>query len=136
VDACNIAAIPFSGRDDKGESDTVQRMRTLTNLTLAFGALALLSTAAAPVQAQQAGATVSIMDFMYSPADVAVKVGQPVTIANEDDFPHTVTAKDGTFDLDVPANAKVTLSVSKAGAFPYTCTYHPGQHNPATINVA
>lgn len=122
-------------------------MRTLTRLTVAMGALALSSTAvgiapgreagaSGPVTAQQTAATVTIKDFIYTPADLAVKVGQPVTITNDDGFPHTVTAKDGTFDLEVPANGSMTLTVSKAGSFPYMCTYHPGQHNPATINVS
>lgn len=122
-------------------------MRTLTKLAVALGALALSSTAvgvaggpearaAEPITAQQTAATVTIKDFIYNPADLAVKVAQPVTIRNDDGFPHTVTAKDGTFDLEVPANGSVTLTVSKAGSFPYMCTFHPGQHNPATINVS
>ena len=105
-------------------------------LSVALGAMALVSSIPAPVQGQQAGATVSIKDFMYNPADIGVKVGQPVTVKNDDGFAHTVTAKDRTFDLEVPANGTVTLTVSKAGSFPYTCTYHPGQHNPAVINVS
>ena len=94
------------------------------------------AAATAPVEPQQAGTVITIKDFIYSPADLAAKVGEAITITNDDGFAHTVTAKDGTFDLDVPANGNVTLKVSKAGAFPYTCTYHPGQHNPATINVS
>lgn len=113
-------------------------MRTLTKLTIALGSLALSTTTLglAPVTAQQSGAAVIIKDFMYNPADLSVKAGQPVTITNNDGFNHTVTAKDGTFDIDVPANGSVSLTVPKAGSFPYTCTYHPGQHNPATINVS
>ena len=113
-------------------------MRTLTKITIALGSLALSTTSigVASVQAEPAGATVTIKDFMYNPADVAGKVGQPITITNSDGFNHTVTAKDGTFDMDVPANGSVTLKISNAGSFPYSCTYHPGQHNPATINVS
>lgn len=111
-------------------------MRTLPKLAVALGCLGLLSSTAGPVQAQQAGPTVSIKDFVYSPADVAVQAGQAITIANQDGFPHTVTARDGAFDLDVPANGTVTLTISQPGAFPYTCTYHPGQHNPATVTVS
>lgn len=113
-------------------------MRTLTKLIIALGTLVLSSSAVgvASVKAQQADTTVTIKDFMYNPADVAAKVGQPVTITNNDGFAHTVTAKDKTFDVDVPANGSVTLMVPRAGSFPYTCTYHPGQHNPATINAS
>lgn len=122
-------------------------MRTVTKFTIVLAAVsALVITPAAvaserdattgPVKPQQAGPVITINDFIYSPADLAAKVGQPITITNNDGFAHTVTAKDGTFDLDVPANGTVTLNVPKAGSFAYTCTYHPGQHNPATINVS
>ena len=87
-------------------------------------------------QAAPGGPTITIKDFMYNPADLTAKVGQTITIANHDGFNHTVTAKDGTFNIDVPGNGSVTLTVSKAGAFPYSCTYHPGQHNPASITVS
>lgn len=121
-------------------------MRAFTDLTLAvvlalaFTAVGVASEgdagASASVQPQQASPVITIDDFIYSPADLAAKVGQQITITNNDTFAHTVTARDGTFDLDVPANGNVTLNVSKAGSFPYTCTYHPGQHNPAVINVS
>ena len=92
--------------------------------------------ASAEPKAAPAGPMITIKDFIYDPAEVTAKVGQAITIVNNDGFNHTVTAKDGTFDLDVPGNGSVTLTVSKAGTFPYSCTYHPGQHNPATIKVS
>ena len=90
----------------------------------------------APSGAEAAGPTITIKEFMYNPADISAKVGQPITVTNDDGFNHTVTAKDGTFNIDVPGKGTVTLTVSKAGVFPYMCTYHPGSHNPATINVS
>lgn len=91
---------------------------------------------AGTVKAQQAAPTITITDFQNDPADLAVTVGQPITVTNNDAFPHTVTAEDGTFNVEVPANGSVNLSVPKAGKFPYTCTFHPGQHNPASITVS
>ena len=105
----------------------------VVGLALAGVGVAAQSEAEAEASGQP---TISIKDFMYAPAETTVKAGEAITIANSDSFSHTVTAKDGTFDLDVPANGSVTLKVAKQGAFPYTCTYHPGQHNPATINVS
>jgi plastocyanin len=87
-------------------------------------------------KAAPAGPAITIKDFMYNPAEVTATAGQPITITNNDGFNHTITAKDGTFNIDIPANGSVTLRVSRTGTFPYSCTYHPGQHNPATINVS
>ena len=84
--------------------------------------------------AQTSGIT--IQQFQYNPAEYAAKVGQPITVTNNDDAPHTVTAKDGSFDVTVPAKGSATVTVPKAGSFPYTCTFHPGQHNPASIKAS
>jgi plastocyanin len=117
-------------------------MRILTKFTIALlamfgvGFAAVSVSSHAPAGAADAGKTIDIKDFQYNPADLAVKVGDAVTITNADDAPHTVTAQDGAFDVNVPAHGSATLTVSKAGAHPYACTYHPGQHNPAKITAS
>jgi plastocyanin len=117
-------------------------MRTLTKLTialvailgLAFTAVGVVSDAQAG--AQTAGKAISIKDFQYNPAKLAVKVGDKVTITNGDTVPHTVTARDGSFNVEVPANGQATVTVPKAGSHPYYCTYHPDQHNPAELDAS
>jgi plastocyanin len=117
-------------------------MRTMTKLTIGLVALLGLAFTAvgvssgAPAGAQAAGKTINIKDFKYNPADLAVKVGESVTVTNGDTAPHTVTARDGSFNVDVPPNGKATLTVTKAGSHPYYCTYHPDQHNPAKIDAS
>ena len=118
-------------------------MRKLTmliaGLVVALG-LAVVAVGVAPggerTAHAQAGGAITIDNFQYNPAEFAAKVGQAVTITNNDDMPHTVTAKDGSFDAQVPAKGSATVTVSKAGSFPYDCTLHPGQHNPASIKAS
>jgi plastocyanin len=84
-------------------------MRILTKLTiglvavlgLAFTAVSVASGAQGGGQAagQAAGKAISIKDFKYNPADLAVKVGEKVTVTNSDAAPHTVTARDGSLAL-------------------------------------
>ena len=118
-------------------------MRTLTKIMI--GLLAMFGLAATAIgftshapkaEAQTAAKTVDIKDFQYSPADLAVKVGEPIKITNEDTVAHTVTARDGSFNVEVPANGSATVTVPKAGNHPYYCTYHPDQHNPASFNAS
>jgi plastocyanin len=117
-------------------------MRTLTKLTIGLVAvlgLALTAVGVAsdvPAGAQAGGKTITIKDFKNAPADLAVKVGETVTVNNGDDAPHTVTAKDGTFNVDVQPHSSATFTVPKAGDHPYDCTYHPGQHNPASVKAS
>ena len=118
-------------------------MRKLTMLSiglvvalgLSFTALGTIPGGESTAQAQAAGA-ITIDQFQYNPAELSAKAGQAVTITNNDDFPHTVTAKDGSFDVTVPAKGTATVTPAKAGKYDYTCTLHPGQHNPASINVS
>src|SRR5687768_750520 len=118
-------------------------MRKLTMLSvglvvalgLSFTAVGVTPGGESTAQAQ-AGSAITIDQFQYNPAELAAKVGQPITVTNNDDMPHTVTAQDGAFDVTVPAKGNATVTVPKAGAFPYTCTLHPGQHNPASINAS
>ena len=117
-------------------------MRKLTMLAVSFVialGLAVTAIGAAPHKAgaaAQGQSAITISDFQYNPAELAAKVSQPITVTNNDDVPHTVTAKDGTFDVQVPAKGSATVTVPKAGSFPYTCTLHPGQHNPASIKAS
>ncbi len=104
-------------------------------LGLSFTAVGVTPGADAPAQAQ-AAAAITIDQFQYNPADLAAKAGQAVTVTNNDDMPHTVTAEDGSFDVTVPAKGTATVTPAKAGKFPYNCTLHPGQHNPASITAS
>ena len=118
-------------------------MRKLTMLSvglvvalgLSFTAVGVTPGGESTAQAQ-AGSAITIEQFQYNPAELAAKAGQPITITNNDDMPHTVTAKDGSFDVTVPAKGSGTVTAPKAGQFPYDCTLHPGQHNPASINAS
>ena len=77
------------------------------------------------------------VNYTYSPAQLNAKVGQAITITNKDpNGVHSVTANDRSFSVDVPAHSSVTLKVSKAGSYPYYCTYHPDAHNPATLSIS
>ena len=71
----------------------------------------------------------------YSPSELAVPVGTPVTWTNDDSVVHTVTSgevasnvgePDGTFDSgDMAKDATFSFTFDTAGEFPYYCTPHP-----------
>ena len=91
---------------------------------------------------QQANPTITIAygsntPYTFEPAALDGKVGQPITVTNNDPRGvHSVTANDQSFSVDVPPKSSVTLTVQKAGSYPYHCTYHADEHNPASINVS
>jgi plastocyanin len=64
------------------------------------------------------------MKFGAAPADL--KAGDTIMWENHDIFRHTATAKDGSFNVDLPAGANGKIVLRKAGIFDFSCKYHPG----------
>lgn len=70
------------------------------------------------------GATLVIANFAFGEVSGA-KAGQPIQLRNDDSTKHTVTADDGTFDVQVDASGTGTLTVDRAGTYAFHCTIHP-----------
>ena len=74
--------------------------------------------------ADAAEAVISIADFAYKvPASVAP--GTKITIKNGDSQAHTVTSKDGGFDVKVDPNGTATMTApTKPGTYKFICSFH------------
>ncbi|MBG6185578.1 plastocyanin [Arthrobacter sp. CAN_A214] len=92
--------------------------------TTGAGTSATGSASAEAAPAEEA--IITITDFEYEMPET-IAPGAEVTVTNEDDAPHTVTAEDdGGFDVDVPAGETVTFTApEEAGEYAVICTYHP-----------
>ncbi len=81
----------------------------------------------APAEAAPAEeAIITIVDFEYQVPET-IAPGAEVTVINEDDAPHTVTADgDGDFDVELAGGETVTFTApEEAGEYSIICTYHP-----------
>lgn len=68
--------------------------------------------------------TVTIQDFKFSPAEIAIQKGETITWINQDSVAHTVTGKDiNSASLTKGQSFKQTFN--EAGVFDYHCTPHP-----------
>jgi plastocyanin len=110
------------------------RRRRMILLLGAVGVAALLAAAlpeltaagAAAVTAAASSATVDIDNFAFTPAALTVTAGTTVTWKNEDDSPHRIGDKNGTFKsaaLDTDDSFSHTFAAP--GEYPYICTIHP-----------
>jgi plastocyanin len=64
-----------------------------------------------------------------SPDPVRVHVGQPVVWVNKSSFPHTATARNGSFNSgNVNVGATFRFIPRKPGTYTYYCQYHPLMH--------
>jgi plastocyanin len=79
--------------------------------------------------------SVSIKDMQFTPADIAIKVGETVTWTNKDDRDHTVVADDGSFTSDnLKPGANYTHEFKIVGKFTYSCSYHPRMKGVVTVS--
>ncbi|PPS90667.1 cupredoxin domain-containing protein [Streptomyces sp. MH60] len=82
------------------------------------------------------GTRVTINDFKFQPASLAVSPGATITVVNDDTTTHTLTAtKGGAFDTgDIDPGKSATFTApSKPGDFPYDCTIHPFMKGTLTV---
>jgi plastocyanin len=81
------------------------------------------------------GATVQITmeNLVIAPAVASANVGDTIEWINKDVLLHTATARNGDFDVTLPAKKTVSFVVKKAGSIDYYCRYHPNMK--ATLEV-
>jgi plastocyanin len=81
-----------------------------------------------------ASASVSMVDFSFSPASTTVAVGDTVTWHNTGQAPHTATADDGSFDTGtIQPGGSGSHTFNSAGTFSYICTIHPNMHGTVRV---
>ena len=104
-------------------------------------------TAAAPAPSQSAvasgpeapppqpGNAITITNFKFNPQMLTVPAGTTVTWTNQDEEPHTVVAKDGSFHspgLDTKGTYSFTFA--KPGSYDYVCSIHPFMTGTVVVN--
>jgi len=69
---------------------------------------------------------VSIQGFAFSPASLAVNVGDTVVFTNQDAVGHTATANGGGFDTGILQHGQSkSVTLTQKGSFGYFCIPHP-----------
>ena len=84
------------------------------------------SASATDAPAPQGGTAVSISDFKFNPATLTVPVGTTVTWTNQDEEPHTLAAKDGSFHSPgIDTHGTYSFTFTTPGSYDYICSIHP-----------
>ena len=69
--------------------------------------------------------SVTIANFAFTPASLDVSAGTEISVTNNDDATHTLTADDGSFDTGELAKGQSgSVTVSAPGEFAYHCNIH------------
>lgn len=97
-------------------------------------ALAVLLLPMPPAAAAPRTHVVVIDKMKFGAIPAGLRAGDRIVWINRDMFKHTATAKDGSFDVDLPPGAKGSALLKKPGALQVICRYHPGMR--ATLRIA
>lgn len=107
-------------------------MRTLIKLGLLTGMG--LASALGQVSTTQAAEYTIILDHMkFGELPAQLHVGDTITWQNNDLFRHTATARDNSFDVDLPAKSSTAITVDVAGSVDFYCRFHPGMKGTLVI---
>jgi plastocyanin len=71
---------------------------------------------------------------VISPAEASARVGDTIELVNKDVLVHSATARNGDFNVTMPAKQTVTYVLQKAGTVDYYCRFHPNMK--ATLKIA
>ncbi|WP_183842897.1 cupredoxin family copper-binding protein [Rhizobium etli] len=67
----------------------------------------------------------TIAGMKFSAPPVELHVGDVIVWRNDDIFRHTATARDKSFDIDLPPKSEGRMTISRAGAVDFYCRFHP-----------
>jgi LPXTG-motif cell wall-anchored protein len=81
---------------------------------------------------RQGGASVSMLDFSFSPASIQIDQGGSVTWVNNGEEPHTATG-DGFDTGEIAPGGSGSATFNSAGNFSYLCTLHPDMTGTVTV---
>jgi amicyanin len=74
----------------------------------------------------QGETAVAISDFKFNPATLSVPVGATVTWTNQDEEPHTIASKDGSFHSPgLDTHGSYSFTFTTPGSYDYICSIHP-----------
>ena len=104
---------------------------TRTTCRQVLGALILvLTTGVARADTIQ----VKTEKLAFVPAQITAHVGDTIEWINSDFVAHTATARDGSWDVLIPVNAKKTVVIKAEGTVDYYCKFHPNMTGKVLVS--
>ncbi len=77
--------------------------------------------------------SIVIDQMKFGPAPTNLRAGDTILWVNKDLFRHTATARDGSFNIDLPAGKSGRTVLRRSGTIAFYCVYHPGMTGTLTI---
>lgn len=77
--------------------------------------------------------TVTIDKMKFGALPARISVGDTILWVNKDMFRHTATARDKSFNIDLPPKTSGKTVIKRSGSISFYCIYHPGMKGALTV---
>ena len=102
-------------------------------LSLALAAAVLALPPATPAAAAPKVHTIIIDKMKFGPAPAGIHVGDTIIWVNRDMFKHSATARDKSFNVQLPPGTSGKTVIRHSGTIPFYCIYHPGMTGSLSV---
>jgi plastocyanin len=102
-------------------------------ITVAFCVAGMIPVVAAAATADGHEYVVPMSNMSYGTIPSGLKVGDSIVWVNRDSVPHTVTARDHSFDLRIGPGQRGRLNLTKAGTYQIYCAIHAPMRGSITV---
>jgi plastocyanin len=93
---------------------------------LAAAGILAIGVALMALPAFAAQYTIVLDKLKFGPLPAELHVGDTIVWQNNDILRHSATARDKSFDVDLPPKAQASLVLKAAGTIAFYCRFHPG----------
>jgi plastocyanin len=125
-----VLGVTSCGDDDSGGGTTPPAASAST--TSAGGGATTSAGGGGATTPAGGEASIKIADLAFPP-ETHAKAGATIKITNNDSVTHTVTADDGSFNVEVPGGKTVDLIAPAAGTYPFHCNIHSFMHGTLVV---
>ena len=112
---------------------TVRNFLPVRPLSLAVAAAVLALPPASPAAAAPKVHTIIIDKMKFGPAPSRIHAGDTIIWVNRDMFKHSATARDKSFNVQLPPRTSGKSVIRHSGTIAFYCIYHPGM--TGSLNV-
>ena len=88
---------------------------------------------ASPAAAASRVHTIIIDKLKFGPVPAGIRAGDTILWVNRDFLKHTATARDKSFNIDLPPRTSGKTVIRHAGMIPFYCIYHPGMTGSLSV---
>ena len=112
---------------------TVRRFLPVRSLSLAVAAAVLVLPPASLAAAAPRVHTIVIDKMKFGPAPAGICSGDTILWVNRDFLKHTATARDKSFNIELPPGTTGKTVIRHSGTIAFYCIYHPGMTGSLSV---